>query len=688
MKNILIVDDNSQDLTLLQTLLNRHGYGVTAAANGAEALEKARSERPDMIISDILMPIMDGFKLCREWMRDDRLKDVPFVFYTATYTDPKDEEFALGLGVERFIVKPQEQGVFLDMVKEVVSGHKAGRTAAPCEPQRDEEAFSREYNEALIRKLEDKMIQVEEAKRRLEREVAVHMRTQEDLRESEQKYRVLVANADEAIFIAQDEVIKFPNPKTLEMTGYSTEELAGVPFTDLIHPEDRGKVLERYFDRLRGGTPPETYPFRIRVKTGEEIWVRLTAVRIDWEGRPGVLCFLRDITKERNLEAQFLQSQKMEAIGRLAGGIAHDFNNLLTVTIGYCDLALARIAPLDPLRHDLEEIRKASDRCAALTRQILAFSRKQILVPKVINLGDVVAEMDKMLRRLIGEDIDLVSVRGKDLRNVKADPGQIEQVIVNLVVNARDAMPGGGKLTIETASVVLDESYARGHKYVSPGTYVMLAVSDMGRGMDEGTVERIFEPFFTTKELGKGTGLGLSTVYGIVKQSGGHINVYSEPGIGTTFKMYFPAVEEKVTDISKAAVLPSEEIRGSETILVVEDEELVRMTIREILARYGYAVLEAQSGGEAVDLCSRRQGTIHLMLTDVVMPGMNGVELAKRLAPVQPGMKVLFMSGYTADAIVHQGILDPGIAFIHKPFTMVSLARKVREVLGPGGATN
>ena len=222
-----------------------------------------------------------------------------------------------------------------------------------------------------------------------------------------------MANADEAIFIAQDEVIKFPNPKTLEMTGYSAEELAGVPFTDLIHPEDRGKVLERYFDRLRGGTPPETVPFRIRVKTGEEIWVRLTAVRIDWEGRPGVLCFLRDITKERNLETQFLQSQKMEAVGRLAGGIAHDFNNLLTVTLGYCDLALARIAPLDPLRRDLEEIRKASDRCAALTRQILAFSRKQILIPKVINLGDVVADMDKMLRRLIGEDIDLVSVRGE-----------------------------------------------------------------------------------------------------------------------------------------------------------------------------------------------------------------------------------------------------------------------------------
>ena len=506
------------------------------------------------------------------------------------------------------------------------------------------------------------------------------------LRESEQKYRFLVAHADEAIFVAQDEVVKFPNPKALEMTGYSTEELAGVPFTDLIHPEDRGKVLERHIDRLRGGTPPGTYPFRVVKKAGEEIWAQLTAVLIDWEGRPGILCFLRDITKERNLEAQFRQAQKMEAIGTLAGGIAHDFNNLLTVTIGYCDLALARIGALDPLRHDLEEIRKASDRSAALTRQLLAFSRKQILVPKVINLGDVVADMDQMLRRLIGEDIDLVSVRGKDLWNVKADPGQIEQVIVNLVVNSRYAMPSGGMLTIEASNVVLDESYARGHEYVSPGSYVMLAVSDTGVGMDEGTLARIFDPFFTTKEMG--SGLGLSTVYGIVKQSGGHINVYSEPGVGTTFKMYFPHVEETVTRISRAGALPLEELRGGETILVVEDEELVRQMVREILVQYGYFVLEARSGGEAVDLCSRREGTIHLMLTDVVMPGMNGLELSKRLAPMQPGMKVLFMSGYTANAIAHQGILEAGIAFVQKPFSMESLAYKVREVLSSGTATS
>ncbi|MFA6149208.1 MAG: MASE3 domain-containing protein [bacterium] len=510
-------------------------------------------------------------------------------------------------------------------------------------------------------------------------DITERKRVQEALRESEQKYRLLVANADEGIYIAQDGVVKFPNPKVLEVTGYSAEELAGVPFIDLIHPEDRGTVLERYIGRLQGRTPPETYPLRVMTKSGEEIWVQLTAVLIDWEGRPGVLCFLRDITKERNLEAQFLQAQKMEAVGRLAGGVAHDFNNLLTVTLGYCDLALGRIGTQDPLRHDLEEIRKASDRCAVLTRQLLAFSRKQILVPKVVNLGDVVADMDKMLRRLIGEDIDLVSLRGKDLWNVKADPGQIEQVIVNLAVNSRDAMPRGGKLTIETSNVVLDETYVRGHTYVSPGSYVMLAVSDTGSGMEARTVAHIFDPFFTTKA--RGTGLGLSTVYGIVKQSDGHINVYSEPGIGTTFKIYFPHVEEKVTEISGTGALPLDELRGSETILVVEDEELVRQMVREILVQYGYTVLEARNGDDAVEYCSRHREAIHLMLTDVVMPGMNGMELSNRLAPMRPEMKVLFMSGYTANAIVHQGVLDAGIPFIHKPFTMDSLAHKVREVM-------
>ena len=636
---ILHLEDDPRDRELVRETLKAEGVRceVVCVETREAFIEALDRVVPDLILADYMLPSFDGLSALE--IAKERAPDVPFIIVSGTMgEDPAIE--TLKSGATDYVLKQK----LLRLVP----------------------AVKRAIEEAGNKKL-----------------LAENVRA---LRESESKYRVLVANADEAIFIAQDETVKFPNPKALEMTGYSTADLAAVPFAGLIHPEDRGTVLERYIARLRGGVPPETHPFRIMRKSGEEIWVLLTANLIDWEGRPGVLCLLRDITKERNLEAQFRQSQKLEAVGRLAGGIAHDFNNLLTVTLGYCDLALARIGAKDPLRRDLEEIRKASDRCATLTRQILAFSRKQILVPKVINLGDVVADMDKMLRRLIGEDLDLVAVGGKDLWNVKADPGQVEQVIVNLVVNSRDAMPGGGKLTIEASNVVLDKTYTSGHQYVSPGSYVLLAVSDTGSGMDEGTVARIFEPFFTTKE--KGTGLGLSTVYGIVKQSGGHINVYSEPGIGTTFKMYFPAVEEKVTESSGPGTLPSEELRGDETILVVEDEEPVRQMVREILVLYGYTVLEARSGGEAVDLCSRHQGPVHLMLTDVVMPGMNGVELSKRLAPAQPEMQVLFMSGYTAEAITHQGFLEPGIAFIHKPFTMDSLARKMREVLDSGTATN
>ncbi|MBI5905212.1 MAG: response regulator [Deltaproteobacteria bacterium] len=515
-----------------------------------------------------------------------------------------------------------------------------------------------------------------------------------EVKRSEDRYRTLIQNIHSAIVVhgPGTEVIA-SNSFAQTVLGLTEEQMRGKDANDpawsFLREDGTGMPVEEYpVSRVVATCRPvrDCVVGISRPGKGAVVWVLANAEPVvdDDGGLSRVLVNFVDITERKSLELRYIQSQKMEAVGRMAGGIAHDFNNLLTVTIGYCDLALARIGSTDPLRHDLAEIRKASDRCASLTRQLLAFSRKQILVPKVISLNGIVADMDKMLRRLLGEDIELVSVAGKGLRNVKADPGQIEQVIVNLAVNSRDAMPRGGKLTFEASNVVLDESYTGDHKYISPGPYVMLAVSDTGCGMDKEMLARIFEPFFTTKE--KGTGLGLSTVYGIVKQSGGHINVYSEPGVGTTFKIYFPPVDEPVADAVRAAALPQEELRGDETVLVVEDEDLVRQMVRGILEQYGYGVLEARSGGEAIDLCSRHRGTIHLMLTDVVMPGMNGVELSKRLAPIQPGMKVLFMSGYTVDAIVHQGILESGIAFLQKPFSMDSLAHKLREVLGPGTA--
>ena len=387
----------------------------------------------------------------------------------------------------------------------------------------------------------------------------------------------------------------------------------------------------------------------------------------------------RDVTEQRHLEEQFRQSQKMEAVGQLAGGIAHDFNNLLTAILGNTQLLLRDLPPGDAKRGDVEEIRKASERAASLTRQLLAYSRRQMLQPKVLDLNVVVAEMDKMLRRLIGEHIALVAALQSDLGHVRADPNQIEQVIVNLAVNARDAMPDGGKLTIETANVDLDETFAQAHLGSVPGAYAMLAVTDTGHGMDVNVRAHLFEPFFTTKEVGKGTGLGLATVYGIVKQSGGYISVYSERGRGSTFKIYLPRIA--TPSATPAAPPRVGAARGSETVLVVEDELAVLTLSRRALEAQGYVVLAASDAAAALRVVERHGGTIHLLLTDVVMPGMSGRDLADRLTAQRPGIRVLYMSGYPGDAVVQHGTLPSGSAFLQKPFSPDGLARKVRDVL-------
>jgi len=382
----------------------------------------------------------------------------------------------------------------------------------------------------------------------------------------------------------------------------------------------------------------------------------------------------------RKSEEQLRQSQKVEAIGRLAGGIAHDFNNLLTIINGYTELILARMPGEDRLTRDVNEIRKAGMRAASLTRQLLAFSRKQILEPKVLDLNAIVVDTEKMLRRLIGEDIELIISPAADLRRTKADPGQVEQVIMNLAVNSRDAMPQGGKLILETANVDLDDAYASRHVGVRPGAYVRLAMSDTGCGMDAETMAHIFEPFFTTKGPGKGTGLGLSTVYGIVKQSGGNVWAYSEPGHGTTFKIYLPQAEGEVDRVGRDGRRPGVP-KGSETVLLVEDQKELRELVCQMLEMNGYTVVAASDGFEAIEICGKFEGPIQLMLSDVVMPQMGGRELAQRLTALRPDLKVLYMSGYTSDAIVHHGILDPDTAFLQKPFTPDGLAVKVREVL-------
>ncbi|MCR4408127.1 MAG: GAF domain-containing protein, partial [Anaerolineae bacterium] len=515
-----------------------------------------------------------------------------------------------------------------------------------------------------------------------QQELAERKRTEEALRESEEKYRNLVERANDGIVIVQDNVLKYANSRLAEITGYTVEELVGTPYANYIHPDELSKVVEHYERRMAGEEIRTIYETALQHKDGSKVEVELNAGIIMFQGRPADLVFIRDISERKRLEEQLLQAQKMEAVGRLAGGVAHDFNNLLTAIIGYSELLLMGLGPDSPWRKDIAEIKKAADRAAALTRQLLAFSRKQMLQPQVLNLSLVVAGIEKMLRRLIGEDIELVIILDPELGLVKADPGQIDQVIMNLAVNARDAMPQGGKLTIETRNVYLDEEYAQQHLEVEPGPYVMLAVSDTGVGMDEEIKSHLFEPFFTTKEVGKGTGLGLATVYGIIKQSGGHIWVYSEPGQGTTFKIYLPVVGEEV-EPARLPPLLDESLHGAETILLVEDDSLVRELASRVLIQHGYLVLEAYDGEKALRICQEYRKPIHLLVTDVVMPGgMSGRQLAETLITMHPETRVLYMSGYTDDSIVYHGVLEPGTAFLQKPFTPESLARKVGEVLG------
>jgi len=505
-------------------------------------------------------------------------------------------------------------------------------------------------------------------------------RTEEQLHESERKYRLLFETNPEPMFVYDFETLRIlaVNEAAITRYGYSEAEFLALTIRDIRPVEDQGRLEQELARRPDEGAVRTGV--RHRAKDGRLFEVDLIARPLEFAGRRARLVLARDVTAQRHLENQLRQSQKMEAVGQLAGGIAHDFNNLLTAILGSTQLLLQATPPGDVRREDVEEIRNAGLRAAELTRQLLAFSRRQVLAPKVLELNAVVANMDKMLRRLIGDDVELATALHAEAGAVNADPGQLEQVLLNLVVNARDAMPGGGRVLIETTRLLLrDELVERRHR-LAPGDYVCLAVTDSGLGMDEATQAHLFEPFFTTKEVGKGTGLGLATVYGIVKQSGGYIWVYSEPGRGTTVKVYLPRVRGAAEPALPAPEPPA--LRGGhETVLLVEDAAPVRTLARRSLEACGYQVIDAADGPSALELSARHTGEIAVLVTDVVMPGMSGRELAERLAPTRPAMKVLYTSGYTDDAMVRQGVLNAGVAFLQKPFVPDSLARKVREVL-------
>jgi hypothetical protein len=463
--------------------------------------------------------------------------------------------------------------------------------------------------------------------------------------------------------------------------GYNPDEFRGMTLSDVQSGEQPldfpGDVKSSI-----GSTPSA---WRHRTKDGRTIEVEIAGYEIDYGGQKAELAILLDITGRRRLEDQLRQSQKMEAVGMLAGGIAHDFNNLLTIISGYSQLILVSLESKDPNRHAAEQIMKAGERAAALTRQLLAFSRRQVLQPRVLDLNKLVGSLSSMMQRLLGEDVDLRLMLPADLGRVSADPGQIEQVLMNLSVNSRDAMAKGGVLTIETANVVLDEGYASRHIGLKPGPYILLAVSDNGSGMDAATKARLFEPFFTTKGPGRGTGLGLSTVFGIVKQSGGSVDVYSEPGRGTSVKVYLPRIDQPV--VVEAEAMKKEVSRGTETILLVEDDEMVRSLVRATLVREGYKVIDFADPVEASRRSEGLKGPVDLLITDVVMPKLSGRELAGKIMRRRPGMKVLYMSGYTENAVINSGILQTEVAFLQKPFTPAALTEKVREVLEENGKT-
>ena len=660
---ILIVDDKKEELLLLEIVLKRSEYKVISATNGKEALEKLRTEGADMIIADILMPVMDGFQFCRECKEDEKLKNIPFVFCTATYTDEKDEELALKLGADRFIRKPMEPDEFIKIIQSVIGDTKEKKRREKPVVKEEKEVLKL-YSERLVNKLEKKNL---------------------ELQKLEQRYRNLCENVNDFIFSLNEEGYFTDANCKVEIFGYTVEDIIGKHFTEFLTAESRKKALN-YFDKAKKDmSSRDLYEVEVIKKDGSIAITELSMSTLYMDGKfIGRFGIARDITERKRaekemegLQEQLRQSQKIEAIGRLAGGIAHDFNNLLTIIRGYSQLSLLELKEGDPLKGKIEEIVRSTKRAAALTYQLLTFSRRHVMEMRVLDLNAILRDMEKMLHRVIGEDIELVTAFAMDLGRVKTDPGQIEQVIMNLAINARDAMPHGGKLTIESVNVELNEEFTRAHISLNPGHYVMLSVSDTGLGMTSEVREKIFEPFFTTKE--KGTGLGLSTVYGIVKQSGGDIWVYSEPGHGTTFKIYLPEVEEPL-EVLREEVLEGMP-RGNETILIVEDDETVRKLAKQILKTQGYTILEAAGGGEALLICEQQKEPIHLILTDVVMPQLSGNQLIERLRQVRQDFKVVYMSGYTDEAIVHHRVLEKGVTLIRKPFSIEELARKVREAL-------
>ena len=632
--HLLLVEDDENDALLVVRELNRGGYETTYQRVWDAASMRAALEREpwDLVLSDHSMPQFSG-RAALEILRQHD-PDVPFIFVSGTIGEDAAVE-SMRMGAQDYLSKTNL------------------RRLVP--------AIQRELREAAGRR-----------ERR---------RAETALRESEQRFETVFHASPVGITISTLAEGRYldVNPAFLRMIGRTRDEVIGHTVHDIAswkEPADRARIIERL--RLRGGMTQEIETI-VQAKDGAQRQVLVALERVDFSGVPCVVALVHDITGLKQLEQQLHQAQKMEAVGRLAGGIAHDFNNMLTVITSYGDLLLGDLPNGDRRRGDIEEILKAARGAATLTRQLLAFSRQEVIQPRPISVNAIVAGTEKMLKRLIGEDIALTSELSAEPSTVLCDPGQLEQIVMNLVVNARDAMPQGGKLRIVTTNATLDEAALQDFPLGRPGRYIVLTVSDTGIGMDAATQEHIFEPFFTTKEQGKGTGLGLATVYAITKQMGGFVGVESAPGEGASFTVFCPAIDAPASAVERSSATGLS--RGTETVLLVEDATAVRSVIRQVLERLGYTVLDAADGQLALEVAARHQGTIDLVVTDIVMPALGGRELAERLQQMRPNIRVLYTSGYTDDAIVRHGVLDSQVVFMQKPFTPETLAAKVREAL-------
>ncbi len=634
-RHVLIVDDDPNLTKVLSNILKARGYSPTAVSTGRAALERIEEEPPGVALIDLRLDDMSGLEVMQGIK--ERSSGTECIVLTGHASQASAIE-AINLGAYSYLQKPYNAELLLVTIRR---------------------AMERREAEEALQKSEASLTQAQHI---------AHVGSWTlDLETNEQLW----------------------SQETYRIFGVSPEDFGASQeaFLDCVHPEDREALLKAAEDALNTREPYQVEHRIVRPDGEVRIVIEQAEVSTDESGHQILVGTVQDITERKraeeereNLQAQLLQSQKMEAVGQLTAGIAHDFNNLLTAINGFAQLIQLRLAPDDPTQEMVGRIWDSGQRAAGLVAQLMAFSRKQIIDPRVLDLNAVVADLDDMLRRVIREDVELEMVPAPDLWPVKVDPTQMEQVIVNLVVNAADAMPNGGRLTIETSSVVLDEDYLADHPEAEPGEHVLLAVSDTGVGMSPEVQAHIFEPFFTTKERGEGTGLGLATVYGGVQQNGGHISVYSQEGQGTTFKIYLPRAEESAELSPRgegAKAMPA----GGETILLVEDEAELRELARQVLENQGYTLLEAGDGPQALDVASSHAGPIHLLLTDVIMPGMSGSTLSERLVQGRPDVRVLYMSGYADDTIKHHGVLEKGTAFLQKPFNPLDLARKVRAVL-------